>query len=133
MALYFDMRVRERGTQSITLLDSQMLTGHSPLKTTQAPRLGHALSVIRSLDVKQDGFLQEYRTRVSQSGTKSKSFKHLKLNIIRTYRISLTKAEQEALENSTLAKVIRQKRAEKTCTPENLFTKVILAFCRLYM
>ena len=106
--IYLDMRVRERVTQRIMMLDSQMVTGY------------------RSLATNEDGFLRGYRISDSQYGTKSKSLQHLNLNITRTYRISLTKDEQETLGNSTLAIQIQQIRGEKACYPENLLAMVII-------
>ena len=106
--IYLDMRVRERVTQRIMMLDSQMVTGY------------------RSLATNEDGFLRGYRISDSLYGTKSKSLQHRNLNITRTYRISLTKDEQEALGNSPLAKQIRQIRAKKACSPENLLAMVVI-------
>ena len=89
-------------------------TGHAP---------GYPFKVITSLSIDDDSFLQNYHRNVSQNGSLPVSFRQLGLDTIRTFRISLTKEEQEALSNSTMAKKIQEARARNTCKPENLLAK----------
>ena len=97
--------------------------GNSRVSSVPVPVVENTPLVIRSLTISEDNFLRKYQT---QKGGLPKSFRQLRFNDMKTYRISLTTEEQVALANSTAAREIRQVLAEREFKPENLLEKVIL-------
>lgn len=111
---------------SFRLMIDQKPAGQAPLVASH--NSGHAHLEIKTLAIDEDGFLQNYSANISQTDTLPMSFRQLRLSFRKIYRVSLAKGEQMALANSTAAIEIRQVRAEKACTPENLFAKGLLDF-----